>query len=78
MRFKPILTLDIPIYVGFLVLDLSKLLMYKFHYKYLVVKYRCGAYDNLVYETETDDVYENFHEHKSLLDFSDYRRDLQF
>ena len=33
--------------------------------------------DSLVYETETD-VYENFLEGKSLFDFSDYPRDLQF
>ena len=33
--------------------------------------------DSLVYETETD-VYENFLEDKSLFDFSDYPRDLQF
>lgn len=47
------------------------------------VKYGGGAKllftnaDSLVYETETD-VYENFLEDKSLFDFSDYPRDLQF
>ena len=52
--------------------------MYEFHYKYVGRKYNNCANllftdtDSLFYEIETDEVYENFYEGKSLFDFSDY------
>ena len=61
--------------------DLSKLLMYEFHYKYIGTKYDnipkllFTDTDSLVYETKTDDVYEDFYENKNLFDFSDYPED---
>ena len=77
-----VLTLDKPIYVRFSILDLSKLLMYEFHYNYIKRNYRdkllFTCTDSLVYETETDDVYEDFYKDKNLFDFSDYPQDSKF
>ena len=67
------LTTDKPIYVGFSTLDLSKLLTYELHYKYIKRKYNAKLLfadtDGLVYEIETKDVYEDFYEDKNLFDF---------
>ena len=48
-EIKPVLTLNKPVYVGFNILDLSKLLMYELHYKY--IKSKLDA--NLLF-TDTD------------------------
>ena len=75
-EIKPVLTLNKTIYVRFRILDLRKLLMYEFHYKYFKRKYDAKFLledtDSLVYEIKTGDVYEHFYEYKNLFDLSDY------
>ena len=75
-EIKPVLTFNKPVYVGFSILDLSKLLMYEYHYKYIISKFDAKLLftdtDSLVYEIKTKDAYEDFYRDKNLFDFSDY------
>ena len=81
-EIKPVLVLNKPINVGFSILDLSKLLMYEFHYSYIKRKYDAKLLftntDSLVYEIKTNDVYKDFYENKNLFDFSSYPQDSKF
>ena len=82
-KVKPVLLLNKSIYVGFYVLDLSKLLMYDWHYNYFIKEFGCRLLftdtDSLLYEIRSaDDVYEKVYENKDLFDFSDYSKESKF
>ena len=83
-RIKEELVLNRPIYVGMAILDLSKLLMYDFHYNYMLKKYNINYklmftdIDSLCYEIKTDDVYKDLFQDKELFDNSDYPKNSEF
>jgi hypothetical protein len=70
-----------PIYVGFSVLDISKLVMYKFHYEEMKPRYGdkirlCFTdTDSLLYEVKTDDIFKDMQSMIHLFDTSDYQKD---
>ena len=77
-KIKEALTLNRPAYVGMCILDLSKTLMYDFHYNYIKKKYEDKARllftdtDSLTYEIEAEDVYMDFWKNIDKFDNSDY------
>ena len=81
---KNFLLLDKPSYVGMCILDLSKVLMYDFHYNFIKAKYGDRAKllftdtDSLCYIIITDDVYEDLYNHKDMFDNSDYSKSSKF
>ena len=72
-KIKETLTLDRPAYVGMCILDLSKRLMYDFHYNYMKSRYGKNNKllftdtDSLCYEIETEDIYKNYGRIKTCL-----------
>jgi len=75
---KPKILLNKPVYAGFSILDLSKVLIYEFHYD--VIKHRYGDdaqllftdTDSLTYQIRTQDIYNDMHEQKEFYDTSNY------
>ena len=68
------LTVNKPTYVGKCIFELSKVLMYAFHFDYIKNKYdnnprilsTCN--ESLMYENKTEDVYEDFSREKEIFD----------
>ena len=81
-QIKTVLTLNKPIYLGFCILELSKLLMYKFHYDYVCnnfdARFLFTDTDSLVYEINSDKVYEQCFKDKRLFDFSGYQKNSDY
>ena len=77
-KIKETLTPNRPAYVGMCILDLSKTLIYDFHYNYIKNKYNDRAKllftdtDSLTYEIEAEDIHKDFWTDKDMFDNSDY------
>ena len=78
------LTLNRPIYVGFTVLELSRLHMYNLHYNHMKTKYPLAdqlrllftGTDSLAYAVQTNDIYEDMADDAATkYDFSEYPLD---
>ena len=80
---KRTIMLNKTIYVGASILDLSKLLMYKFHYDVMKVQFPKALMmktdtDSLLYFIETEDLYQDFKDSELIqkhLEFSNYPKD---
>ena len=78
--YKTRLKLNKPIYLGMSVLDLSKILMYDFHYNYIKKKYGENAEllytdtDSLLYQIKTEDFYKDISpDVEKMFDTSNYK-----
>ena len=76
-KSKVALRLNKPAYIGMCILELIKILMYKFHYDYIKNKYDNISKllftdtDSLMYEIKTEDIYKDFSSNKQLKNYSD-------
>ena len=66
------------------ILDLSKVLMYEFHYDYIKNKYGNNSRllftdtGTLMYKIKTDNVYEDFSSDKEMFDFGSYSAESKY
>ena len=73
-----------PAYIGMCILELSKVLMYRFHHDYIKKKYDSKSKllitdtESLMYELKTEDIYEDFGGNKEMFDFSNYSTKLKY
>ena len=79
---KKILTLNKPIYVGYTVLELRKLELYKFHYEFMKDKVDIFSLiltdtDSFIYDINKR-FYEMMHEHKEFFDLSNYHKNSKY
>ena len=78
LKNKATLMLNKPAYIGMCLLQLSKVLMYEFHYGCIKNKYGNNwkllftGTDSLIYEIKSQDVYEDCSSNKEMFDFSNY------
>ena len=78
---KQKIILDRPNYIGFCVLDLSKIVMYGFHYNYMLAKYNSNCKllftdtDSLTYITYCEDIDKDMLSNLDLFDTSNYPPD---
>ena len=77
---KTSLTMNKPVYLGMCILDLSKIVMFDFHYNYIKPKYGKNAKllftdtDSFLYEIQTEDFYKDISgDVKDRFDTSDYK-----
>ena len=72
-KIKSVLTLNKPIDVRFTALELSKWLMYDFHYNFIKKLFDAALLftdtDSLTYEIKSEDVYEEFFKQKQIQSF---------
>ena len=77
-KSKVLLKLNKPAYLGMRSLELSKVLIYEFHYNYIKNKYNNKSKllfadtDSLMHPIKTEDAYEDFSTNKKMFDFSSY------
>ncbi len=77
---QPTLTFDKPIYVGFTVLELSKLLMYRFHYDIIKPNFPLSTLcftdtDSFLYYIQVENLQDHLYRLRSHFDFSNYPED---